>query len=450
METKLKNGITDPIDLFYPRLAGSMAYRIPSMITTKTGAIIASIDARIVDSRDNPNKIETAIRRSLDNGENWSSIQKLVAYPGEGLDGAAAIDTALLQDEETGTIWLTVCHTPGGVGLWNSDTGIGFDNKGRRVLYDVDHNEYYLDEKGKVYDSLEMETSYLVDSKGNVFVNGVQKGNIFLKQGVDMNESLLEARTSFLQIIRSDDDGLTWSDPIDLNTQVKEPWMAFIGAGPGRGLQLKEGKHKGRLLFPIYYSNKHRKMSCALIYSDDHGVTWKRSESPNDGRAFNGVTLDAETLSEKNSDLTESQIVEMPNGDIHVYMRNHSGKQRIALAVSKDGGNTWSDVSYHDELIDPTCQSSILKYPDQEDGKTRLLFSNPADEQYRTKGTVRLSEDGGKTWPYAKQIEPTGFIYSCLTVFSNGEVGLLYEKSSHDDDSIIIKFIAFNLEWLKS
>lgn len=450
MSNKETIGLTNPINLFYPGFEGSAAYRIPSMITTTKGTVIAGIDARIVDTRDNPNEIETFIRRSTDNGETWKDAQKLVKYPGEGLDGAAAIDTAIIQDEETETIWLLVCHTPGGIGLWNSDIGIGFDQDGNRVLYDKDKNAYTLTTSGEVYNANGEKTAYTVDELGNVFDSGEEKGNIYFKEGVDPNESLLEARTSFLQVIKSNDDGETWSDPIELNTQVKEEWMAFIGAGPGRGIQLKHGEKKGRIAFPIYFSNKHRKMSCAVIYSDDNGQTWNRGESPNDGRTFNGETLNAEDLTTDHSDLTESQLVEMPNGELHVYMRNHTGKQRVAFAISKDGGETWSDVTYKEELIDPTCQSTILKYSDLGDGKTRLIFVNPSHENARKDGVVRLSEDGGKTWPYQKPINQGSFIYSCLTELENGEIGLSYESGNDTGYEIEIKFVKFSLDWLKS
>ena len=66
-------------------------------------------------------------------------------------------------------------------------------------------------------------------------------------------------------------------------------------------------------------------MSCALIYSDDFGVTWHRGESPNDGRVINEETLCAETLSEHNHMLTESQVIELPTGELRYYLRNHFG-----------------------------------------------------------------------------------------------------------------------------
>ncbi|MBO1004819.1 sialidase family protein [Pseudogracilibacillus auburnensis] len=438
--------------LFYPDYKGSASYRIPSLLTTKKGTIIAGIDARIEHSRDNPNKIDTTIRRSEDNGETWGDIQKLVAYPGKGLDGAAAIDTAMVQDEQTGKIFMIFSHTPGGIGLWASEPGVGFDQHGRRQLYDNDGNVYLLQEDGTVVDSNENKTEYVVNEEGYVFKAGEEQGNIYYKKGYSPKESLLEARTTFLQIIHSEDDGLTWSKPRELNPSVKQEWMRFLGAGPGRGIQLKHGEKAGRLLFPIYFSNEAAHMSAALLYSDDHGETWELGESPNDGRELDGKILSAETLSEEKQYLTESQVIELPNGELRYYLRNHYGLQRTAVSTSKDGGETWGEVTFDMTLIDPICQSSVILYPDLGDGKVRVIFSNPAEEKERKTGTIRLSEDGGKTWPYSKVIEENLFGYSCLTVLETGEVGILYEKMNDVNDwsKIDIEFATFTLDWLKS
>nr|WP_309098597.1 sialidase family protein [Fredinandcohnia onubensis] len=438
--------------IYYPNMANSKAYRIPTLITTTKGTLIAGIDARIVDHRDNPNKIDITIRRSEDNGVTWGPVQKLVSYPGEGLDGAATIDTCLLEDEETGTIFVIFCHTPGGIGLWNSEKGIGFDPAGRKELFDQDGNCYFVEQNGHVVNEDNQPTTYFVDENGYVFNKDEPRGNIFYKKGIDPKESLLEARTCFLQIIHSTDDGLTWSEPRDLNSMVKEEWMKFIGSGPGRGIQLKHGEKKGRLVFPIYFSNEEGLMSCSCIYSDDHGLTWKRGESPNDGRNLDGEILTARTLSEDKQCLTESQVIELPTGELRYYMRNHYELKRTAITHSEDGGETWGSVDFDSTLVDPTCQSSVIVYPDMGDGKVRIIFSNPADEKERIKGTIRLSEDGGQTWPYSKVIHEGGYGYSCLTALKTGEIGVLYEcmYDSSDWNKMDTQFMKFSLDWLKS
>lgn len=439
--------------LFYPHLAGSKAYRIPSMITTQKGTVITGIDARIVDHTDNPNKIDPSIRRSFDNGETWGPVQKLVSYAGEGFDGAAALDTSLLQDEETGTIFMIFCHSPGGVGLRFTDQGVGFTEDGKQKLYDQDGVEYHLNANGDVFDHQGIKTTYQVNAEGYVSDLDEEKGNIYYKKGIDPNESLLEARTCFLQMIKSEDDGETWSNPIDLNPMVKEEWMKFIGPGPGRGIQLKQtGKYQGRLVFPIYFSNQDGHLSSACIYSDDHGVTWKRGESPNDGRELDGEVLSARSINDHKQYLTESQVIELPSGELRYYLRNHYTMKRTAVTVSTDGGQTWGQVTFDQTLKDPISQHSVIVYPSLGDGKTRVIFSNANHEDVRKNGTIRLSEDGGQTWAYSKVIEEDFYGYSCLTVLENGEIGLLYEKHYDMDDwnNMDIRFVKFSLDWLKS
>lgn len=256
----------------------------------------------------------------------------------------------------------------------------------------------------------------------------------------------MEARTSFLQAIKSDDDGLTWSEPIDLNFQVKEEWMGFIGAGPGIGIQITRGKYAGRLVFPIYYNNRERgRMSCCVIYSDDHGKTWKRGKSPNDGRKWQDKTLDSKSLDFSEAELTECQVIELSNGDLKIFMRNHSAEPYTAIAVSKDGGESWGEVEFHKELIDPICQSSVIKI-EVDEGKSYTIWSNPAHPEKRINGTVRLSEDEGQTFPYSRVIREGGYGYSCLVPLADGKIGLLYEP---DDEPGVILFTKFSIDWIK-
>jgi len=217
--------------LFYPGLNGCQNYRIPSLITTAKGTLIAAVDARMDRPGDNPNNIDKCIMRSIDGGQIWEPLQIVVDYPGRGDDGAAACDPCILYDDDTGTIWMIFNHTPAGVGLWNSKPGKGFEQNGNKILYDEFCNYFILGNDGCVYDAQGKRTGIIVDKSGNVIKDGEIAGNIYLKTG-----PLLEARTSFLQAVKSEDDGLTWSEPIDLNPQVKEEWIGFIGAGPGRGI----------------------------------------------------------------------------------------------------------------------------------------------------------------------------------------------------------------------
>lgn len=443
MHTPIKDK-TQPLRLFEPGMSGSAAFRIPSLLTTEAGTVIAGADIRWTSMRDNPNHISIGVRRSEDNGKTWGHLQEIVRYPGAGEDGAAAIDSSLLQDTDTDTIWMLFSHTPGGIGLWQSEPGVGFDEEGRRLLFDERGKRYTLQPDGTVCDDDGTAMNYTVDEQGEVRLDGEARGNIYHRDTVEPR-SLLEARTTFLQLVKSEDDGRTWSRPVELNPQVKQPWMKFLGGGPGRGLQLKRGDRRGRLVFPVYYSNPEGRMSNALVYSDDQGRTWKLGASPNDGRSWGQEKVTSRELTDAAGQLTESQVVELADGTLVFYIRNHSGKQRTAVAASRDGGESWGEVTFDPALVDPTCQSSVIAYPDDGSGRDVLIWSNPADPEHRRNGTVRMSEDGGRTWPYSRTVHEGVFWYSCLTVLTDGRIGLLYEG-----DEGFIYYTAFTREWIKN
>lgn len=432
-------------DLFAPGMAGSKTYRIPSLLTTVKGTLIAGNDARLLDQRDNPNKINITIRRSIDNGETWSDIETIVQYPGNTLDSPAVIDTALLQNKDTHTIWMVFSHTPGGIGLWNSGHGIGFDSEGRKILIDNSHNRYVIEKNGLVVTENNEETDYKVDNSGYLFKNGSALGHIFEKIDAEKSDMLYEIPTSYLQAIKSTDDGKTWTNPIDLNSQVKEEWMQFIGTGPGRGIQLENGKYKGRIIVPIYFSNMVRVMSCAVIYSDDDGLTWTRSDSPNDNRTISYQPKSAEEIgtSIRKYELTECQVVELNDGTIQLYMRNHYGNGRVARANSYDGGASWEEFEFVDDLLNPVCQFSVISYPNED--QDIILFSGPFSEKKRENGVLMISKDGGQSFKPVQTIEEGSFVYSCLTLTGKKEVGVLYETED-DDGHITSVFTKVSLE----
>lgn len=436
-------------DLFAPGVLNSNSYRIPALFTTKSGTVLASIDARIDNGADAPNNIDTAIKRSEDGGKTWDEGQIILDYP----DKSSAIDTAMLQDEESGRIFLLVTHFATGYGFPNSKTGSGYkeiDGVRYLQLFDSSNNEYTVREEGKVYDSSGKISEYSVDEDQNLYKYGEKIDNILTG-----TSPLKVMGTSFLSLIYSDDDGKTWSKPIDLNKDVKADWMRFLGTGPGRGHQIKNGKYEGRLVFPIYLTNSNGFQSSGAIYSDDNGKTWSIGETATDGRDMgNGQVGNAQTQQSGNQ-LTECQVVEMPNGQLKMFMRNTGNYVRIA--TSFDGGETWDDNVFEDtNLREPYCQLSIMNYSKEIDGKPAVIFSNP-NASNRSNGTVRIgliSQNGNHEngepkyefeWKYSKLVKPGYFSYSCLTELPNGNIGLFYEGT----DVREMSYTEMNFDYLK-
>ena len=222
----------------------------------------------------------------------------------------------------------------------------------------------------------------------------------------------------------SDDDGLTWTEPKEITTEVKRPHWWWYATGPGIGIQLEKGPNKGRLVIPANHTAEGYYGSHTL-YSDDGGKTWKVS----------GVIKPT---------TNESQVVELSDGRLMINMRSQGFPETPrprngyrSISYSSDGGETWSDPEFDDELGDPRCQASLIRYDDH-----RLLFSNPSppispQRGQRIRMTVRLSHDDGDTWPSSLLIYHGPSAYSCLTKIPDGSVGLLYEKNT---DIVFSKF----------
>ena len=211
--------------LFDTGYLGSKSYRIPSLIRLDSGTFIAGADQRVSIANDSPNDINFVIRRSQD-GRLWDEAQIVLEYPGEGALGASVIDSVLFQDHNSGRVFCLIDQFPGGVGQPNAKPGSGFDEQGRQLLFDRDMAAYILNAEGIVTTESGELTDYTVDEAGNVFDAGTPAGNIHLATGVDTHESLLAPRTCNLILIHSDDDGRTWSRPINLN-----PTLSSLGCG---------------------------------------------------------------------------------------------------------------------------------------------------------------------------------------------------------------------------
>ncbi len=253
-------------------------------------------------------------------------------------------------------------------------------------------------------------------------------------KGSDHETAIMTGSSEFprkVYLTWSVDDGRTWAEPRDLSGTLRHPEWRWYATGPCNGIQLTRGPHKGRLIIPANHSDKATQKRTPetyrshIIYSDDHGRTWQL-----------GAIQDPLT--------NESTVVELTDGSVMHNMRSYHGKGNRAVAISRDGGESFEKLYLDDGLKSPVCQASILRYSWPEEGKGRILFSSPAGNK-RTHMTVRVSYDDGKTWPVEKEIHDGGSAYSNLIALPENQVGLVYEKDGYKQ----IVFSRFPMKWLE-
>lgn len=431
---------SNPIAVFSKDNGNSDYYRIPSIIKTNSGILVCACDERYFSEKDYPNRTDKVVKRSLDQGKTWSQPIYAVKSLGKDLTATSiATDPCLLYDDEKNIIYMIYTHTPHGIGILNAKKGKGVTNSNQIILTNNNKN-FYL-EHNKIYNMDKTPTDYIVNNNGDVFLLDKYLGNIYT-----YTSEFKEYPTYYLYITQSFDEGLTWTIPKCLNGQVKLDIFSFIGAGPGIGLKLKDNLHKGRLLFPIYYNTTNKPplcMSSALIYSDDNGDTWKLGNAPISSKTIFGFNVNPYYHPDC-LNTTECQFVELDNGIIRVFLRNHSLKRFVAMADSLDGGISWENFKYNKNLIHPICQHSIIKIHDK--NEEVLVFVNSADKKRRINGTIRLSYDGGNTFKYSRIIKEGEFVYSSIVELDNHNIGILYEPSTLHHT---IEYTEVSLDWIK-
>ena len=341
-------------------------YRIPGIITTKTGTLIAVYDNRYNNSKDLQEDVDVGISRSIDGGETWEPMKVIMdmgEYGGrpERLNGIG--DPSILYDPFTHTIWVAA--------LW---------------------------------------------------ISGLNENDMLWwasKPGMSPTE------TGQFMLVSSTDDGQTWSDPINITEQIKDPSWQLLFQGPGMGITMNDGT----LVFPAQFKADIGQKAIdggqytshsTIVYSKDGGKSWSigTGAKPN---------------------TTEAQVVQLADGSLMLNMRDDLNRQNKgegngrAVSVTHDMGQTWTvHPTNNSALQEPNCMASLIATDLTVKRKKQqiLFFSNPNNKNARTNMTIKASLDSGQTWPENMQTElyaPAGFGYSCLTLVDGQTIGIVYE-----------------------
>ena len=478
LEQKLPEGakVTEKQDVFeggmhnQPNKDGIKSYRIPALLKTDKGTLIAGADERRLHHSD-WGDIGMVVRRSEDKGKTWSdrvTITNLRDNPkasNPSIGSPVNIDMVLVQDPATKRIFSIYDMFPEGQGIFGMATKREeaykqIDGKTYQILYkEGEEGSYTIRENGTVYTPDGKATDYRVvvnpvkpaySDKGDLYQGNQLLGNIYFTS--NKTSPFRVAKDSYLWMSYSDDDGKTWSAPQDITPMVKADWMKFLGVGPGTGITLHTGPHKGRIIVPTYTTNQTNHLngsqSSRVIYSDDHGKTWHMGGGVNDHRTLtDGTVIDSSTMSNYYAQNTESSVVQLNNGDLKLFMRGLTGD--LQVATSKDGGVTWeNDIKRYADVKDVYVQLAAIHT--MHDGKEYIVLSN-AGGPGRFNGLVhlaRVEENGELTWLKHNPIQSGKFAYNSIQDLGNGEYGLLYEHADNNQNEYTLSYKKFNWDFL--
>jgi sialidase-1 len=324
-------------------------YRIPAMVTSNEGTLLAVYDVRRDDSSDLQGDIDVGLSRSTDGGETWEPMQIIMdmgEWGGRPVNENGIGDPAILVDRNTGTIWVSALWIHG-----YPDTHAWFSSQ----------------------------------------------------QGMEPEE------TGQFMLVKSEDDGQTWSDPVNITDQIKQPEWHLLLMGPGNGITMSDGT----LVFAAQYKDENEMPWSTIVYSSDGGENWAIGEPVR-------------------TNTTEAQVVELEAGKLMINMRDNRGGAR-SIYTTTDMGETWLEhPSSRTALQEPVSMASLIRSNPEGSGYNHnyLLFSNPNSTAARVNMTVKLSKDQGNTWPSEHQVlldENRGFGYSSLAMVDEETVGILYE-----------------------
>ena len=477
LEKKLPEGakISEKEDVFkggmhnQPNKDGIKSYRIPALLKTDKGTLIAGADERRLHSSD-WGDIGMVIRRSEDNGKTWGdrvTITNLRDNPrasDPSIGSPVNIDMTLTQDPETKRIFAIYDMFPEGKGIFGmssqkEEAYKEINGKTYQLLYrEGEQGAYTIRENGTVYTPDGKATDYRVvvdpvkpaySDKGDLYKGDQLLGNIYFT--TNKTSPFRIAKDSYLWMSYSDDDGKTWSAPQDITPMVKADWMKFLGVGPGVGITLRTGPHKGRIVVPVYTTNRTNHLngsqSSRIIYSDDHGKTWHMGGGVNDNRTlYDGTVVDSSTMNNYYAQNTEASVVQLNNGDLKLFMRGLTGD--LQVATSHDGGLTWDNNVERYDVPDVYVQMAATHTV--QNGKEYILLAN-ANGPGRKNGYIRVArveEDGQLTWLHHHLIQEGEYAYNSLQQIGPDEFGLLYEHHAPGGVPYTLSFKKFNWDFL--
>jgi len=331
-------------------------YRIPALATSPKGTLLSVYDMRRRKSRDLQEDIDIGLSRSGDGGKTWEPVKVIMdmgVYNGKPQEENGVSDPGIVVDPKTGEIFVFA------VWMWGKPGKHQWEKDGSEPGFEI-------------------------------------------------------GKAAQMMMVRSRDDGVTWSKPENLTRKLKKEKWWLLAPAPQQGIHLADGT----MVMPIQGRDEKGDTFATIMSSRDHGATWTVG-SP----AYSGGN--------------ECQAALLSDGSIMLNMRNDHERFR-AVYVTADLGKTWKPhTTNRNTLIEPNCNASLRRVTVKKGSESKpvLLFANPHSQKARTHQTIQVSYDDGLTWPESGHLlldEGRGRGYPSLTQIDGEYAGIVYEGSRAD------------------
>lgn len=322
-------------------------YRIPGIVQTDRGTLLAVYDIRYNNSADLPGNIDVGLSRSTDNGKTWEPM-KIIMDMGAPHDNNGIGDPAILFDPVTKKIFVAALWSKGNRSIAGSIGGISPDSTGQFVLVSSTDD-------GVTWSAPYTITPQIKEPAWKIFFNGPGSG-ITMQDGklVFAAQYWTSSNVPYSTIIYSDNQGSTWKGKI-LGPKSNTTESQVVETTTGT-LMLNMRDNRGSFRSVATTSNM--------------GTTWTE-HSTSYNTLPDPVCMGSLIKAKVNINGTLKDVLFFSNPN------SSSGRVNITIKASLDLGQTW--LSANQLLIDERqCYgySSLTKIDDNTIG---ILYEGTKD-----------------------------------------------------------------------
>lgn len=289
-------------------------YRIPGLVRTNAGSLIAVYDIRHRGGADLPADIDVGVSRSVDGGKTWEPMRVAIDMGREArfnYDGVG--DPSVLVDRKTGRIFVAALWSHGNRGWNGSGPGMTPDATGQLVMV-------VSDDDGKTWSAARNVTSLVKDPAWRLFFNGPGRGIAMANGTLVFPAQFRDAKgMPYSTLMWSADHGRNWTCGTGVKSNTTEAQVVQLGDG---SIMINCRDNRGG--------------SRTIATTSDLGQTW--ALHPTDRRALPESVCMASLLR-----------WDVPHFGPRLFFSNPAttrGRHSMTLKISADEGNTWPEADH--------------------------------------------------------------------------------------------------------